>query len=512
MRAITRLFTLLTVAAVVVGLVALVRSRIRDVSVGEHQQLYVLMRDGSRIAATSPVVIAGVRVGDIAKVSLEGRLARIDLLLRDDIRVPRSAVATRRADKLFGDSYIELIPGTRPDGPFLSSGDRILYVLDGSSADAILRGIDSALPKADRAMQLTQDAASASRKWISGPLASGLARAQAWLDEGNLEAPIARIDDATLTIEELTARAADALDGAAPEVFGTLDRIDRAIGETRASIASANASITGVAAATTERLAAVDPVLRDLSEAVRAVDAPDDPKRAGTLARLVNDRELADDLDEAATRGAEAMRDANRFRVLLGLRSEYDVFSGGQRFAVTADLSAHPGSFYHVAIERGPQGGLQEVSLSDEDGAGYLRTIELTDLPTFTAQWGTWLGPLALRGGLKSSTFGAGADLQLGERVLLSADVFGGSFSSAPNLKLSGAFAVFRSLHLLAGVDNALTSPGTLPLVTGNAKVPRTLERVRFGRDYFFGANVRLSEDDLAMLLRVYGAMLIGLL
>lgn len=514
MRAVSRLFTVLTLLAIAGGMVLLLRAQVKDVSVGGGLRTYVLLRDGSRVAPGSPVVIAGVRVGDIERVSLEGRLARVDLRLRDDIRIPQASIATRRADKLFGDSYIEIIPGSDPDAPPLTSGQRILHALEGSSADTILRGIDRSLPNADHAMELAKQAASASRGWISGPFAEGLARGQSWLDSGKIQQPIALLDRSVSTIDDLTERAERALVGAEPRVFGALDRIDHAITDTRTRMASANQSILGVAESTTESLSRMDPVVRDLSEVLRRVNDPEEGEEPGALSRLINDGELADDLDDAAQSGARFMRDTTRLKVLLGMRGEYNVFARAQRFFVTAEISPRPGFFYYIEVERGPQGGAPEVELvAGTDGAGgYRRTVDLSSGSRFTAQFGKRLGPISLRGGIKSSTFGVGTDLSLGGRLRLSADLYGSSFSNEPNLKLAAAFAVFRSLYIMAGVDNALTKPGYLPIRSANPAVPMVLDEVRYGRDWFLGANVVFTEDDLAMLLRVYGALLVGLL
>lgn len=512
MRAVSRLFTGLTLLAILAGIVLLLRARVSDVSVGQGLRTYVLLRDGSRIAPGSPVVIAGVRVGDIERVSLEGRLARVDLRLRDDIRIPQASIATRRADKLFGDSYIEIIPGTDPDAPLLQPGQRLLHALEGSSADTILRGIDRSLPKADRAMELTKQAASASRAWVSGPLADGLAASQSWLDSGKIQRPIAMLDQSVSTIDDLTERAERALVGAEPRVLGTLDRIDNAIRDTRARMASANQSLVGVAESTTESLSRMDPVVRDLSEVLQRVNDPKEGEQPGALATLINDGELGEDLDAAAAGGAEFMRDANRMKILLGMRGEYNVFARAQRFFVTAEISPRPGFFYYLEVERGPQGGTPDIELVNGSGPGYRRTVDLSAGSRFTAQFGKRLGPVSLRGGIKSSTFGIGTDLSLGGRLRLSADLYGSSFSDEPNLKLAAAFAVFRSLYIMAGIDNALTKPGYLPIRSASAEVPMVLEEVRYGRDYFLGANVVFTEDDLAMLLRVYGALLVGLL
>ncbi|MBK7535636.1 MAG: MCE family protein [Myxococcales bacterium] len=509
MRFIARATAILTTLAVLAGLVMLVRAQIKDVTVGESLRTHILLRDGSRIAAGSPVVIAGVRVGDIERVSLEGGLARVDLRLRDDIRIPQASVATRRADKLFGDSYVEIIPGTDPAAPILQPGQRILHVLEGSSADTILRGIDGALPKADRAMELTQEAAIEARQWVGGPLADGLARSASWLDDGKLQGPIATLDRSMVTIDDLTVRAEQALRGAEPAVLGTLDRFASAIQRTRDGMASATEGISGVAESTRRGLAEMDPVVDDLGQVLHRLDDPED---RGTMARLINDRELADDLDEAAASGAALVRDAQRFHILMGLGVEYHVRSRGGRAYVSAEISARPDSFYYVELGRRPEASPPQLQLRDDGGPGYVRSVELSTDIKFTAQFGKRLGPLSLRAGLRDSQFGVGADLTLGGRLRLSGDLFGASFSGAPNLRLAGALAVFRSLYVLAGVDQALTAPGELPVAAGGPPVPRVFERVHYGRDYFFGASLALSEDDLALLLRVYGAMLVGLL
>jgi phospholipid/cholesterol/gamma-HCH transport system substrate-binding protein len=511
-RTVSRIFTALTLLAVVGGIVWLVRSRMPDAAIGQNFRTHVLFRDGSRIAPGSPVVIAGVRVGDIAAVSLEGGLARVDLRLRDDIRVPQTSIATRRSDKLFGDSYVEIIPDSTPDAPLLQPGQRLLHSIDGSSSDAILRGIDGALPKGEHAMALAKEAAVNARGWISGPFAEAMARGQSWLDEGKITQPIARLDSAVATMDEWTSRAEVALDGADVELLGTLDRIDRAVKDARVRIAEANQGVVGIAEATEEGLARMDPVVRDMTEVLQRVNDPDQElEEPGTLSRLLNDPELADGISRAAEGGAAFMRDATHMTILLGMRGEYNLFSRAQRFLVTAEIQPRPGFFYYFEVERGPQGGTPEVKL-EGTGPGYTRTVELGAGSLYTAQFGKRLGPLSLRGGIKSSTFGVGTDLSLGGRLKLSADLYGGSFAENPNLKLAAAFAVFRSVYIVAGIDNVLTSPGELPISSGAPEVPMALDRLRYGRDYFLGANVVFTEDDLALLLRVYGALLFGLL
>jgi ABC-type transporter Mla subunit MlaD len=108
-RWLSRLVTI-GITLAVLGLVVLwLRSRIPDQKINGGFATYARFRDGSHLAVGSPVVIAGVRIGDITQLTIEGRFARVDMRLLPDIQIPVDAFVTRRADSLFGDSYSEVI-------------------------------------------------------------------------------------------------------------------------------------------------------------------------------------------------------------------------------------------------------------------------------------------------------------------------------------------------------------------------------------------------------------------
>jgi hypothetical protein len=95
-------------------------------------------------------------------------------------------------------------------------------------------------------------------------------------------------------------------------------------------------------------------------------------------------------------------------------------------------------------------------------------------------------------------------------RLKLSTDVFG-SFTRTPRLKVAGAFAVFRSLYIMAGVDDALNAPGSLPIRAGNVSdtsVPEVFKELKYGRDVFVGIGLTISDADLATMLRFYGTLI----
>ena len=516
MRWLPRLVTLAVVVLLVGGAVLFIWRRIPKVTVGQNFTTYAMFRDGSHLAVGSPVVIAGVRVGEIINMHLDGRFARVDMRLQDNLDLPSESFATRRADSLFGDSYVEIIPSTGEGAdsmPRLKSGDPIPHVIEGSSTDALLRGIENGLPKIDNAMQVLHDAVVNSRKWVGGPLDDKLDNANEWLGEGHIEDPLASADHALARIDDLTARGADALANTAPQVEKTLDRIDKAVATTRVKLADAKTGLVQALHDTREGLNNVDPQLDQAADLMAAIDQGKGDDWKGQLGRLVNDPHLADEIEDITASAAEGTSSFNRFKTWLGMRAEVDTFSQQVRFYATAEIRARHDKFYLIEIERGPLGGVPNDELSDVvNSPDYLRTQSIHDRARFTAQFGKQFGPLSVRGGLKDSTFGIGADmLFLDGRLKVSTDVFG-SFQRTPRVKVSGALEVFRSVYVLGGIDDALNKPGYLQIESGGTPVPQQFKSVRYGRDYFLGTMLIFNDADISTLLRVYGALLVGLL
>jgi phospholipid/cholesterol/gamma-HCH transport system substrate-binding protein len=517
MRWLSRLVSLGILVAIAAFGAMLIRARVPDLRVGQAFTTYAKFRDGSHLAVSSPVVIAGVRIGDVTRVSIEGRFARIDMRLRDNVQIPIDSFVTRRADSLFGDSYIEIVPGIASDGQghllVIRSGDPITHVQEGSSTDAVLRAVGTALPRIDNALATTNDFMVRSRQWVQGPMNDGLVQATAWLAEGHIEPPLTATERALERVEAATARAAEALADSAPEVTRKLQRIDDAITQARRGMADGRASLVTAMQDAREGLDAVDPSVAQMAEVITAIDRGETDDWRGTLGRLASDPGLHDTLEDATIGAAEGVQGFNRFKSWLGARVELGAFSRAFRVYATAELRARNDKFYLLELEKSGLGGLPGDTLTDAAGTGsYTRRQEIRDRLRFTVQFGKQFRFLQVRGGLKDSTFGLGSDVLLSDgRLRFSADLFG-SFQRTPRLKVSAAFAVFRSIYVIAGIDDALNAPGYLPILPDNADVPLDFKKVRYGRDYFVGAALQFTDADLATLLRVYGTLLVGLL
>jgi phospholipid/cholesterol/gamma-HCH transport system substrate-binding protein len=81
------------------------------------------------LKSRAPVVISGVKVGQVASIALDGDLrARVLLDVDRELKLPADSSATILTAGLLGDQYIELTPGGEEQ--LLAPGDEIQFKQD----------------------------------------------------------------------------------------------------------------------------------------------------------------------------------------------------------------------------------------------------------------------------------------------------------------------------------------------------------------------------------------------
>lgn len=78
----------------------------------ESTRVWAYFRDASGLAVRGRVQIAGIPVGEIDGISLEGTRAKVWLKIRNDVDLREDAVVTKRSESLLGDYLLDLNPGT----------------------------------------------------------------------------------------------------------------------------------------------------------------------------------------------------------------------------------------------------------------------------------------------------------------------------------------------------------------------------------------------------------------
>jgi phospholipid/cholesterol/gamma-HCH transport system substrate-binding protein len=86
-------------------------------------EIMVTLNNATGLDPRSPVQIAGIEVGRIKTIKLEGYKANVVLLIKKEIKIPADSKATVKTQGTLGDRYVEIIPGTAQ--AYLAVGDRI---------------------------------------------------------------------------------------------------------------------------------------------------------------------------------------------------------------------------------------------------------------------------------------------------------------------------------------------------------------------------------------------------
>ena len=95
----------------------------------------VTLNNANGLDPRSPVQIAGIEVGRIKTIKLDGYKANVTLLIKKGIKIPVDSKAAVKTQGTLGDKYVEIIPGTAQT--YLAAGDRINDVTVSADLDEI---------------------------------------------------------------------------------------------------------------------------------------------------------------------------------------------------------------------------------------------------------------------------------------------------------------------------------------------------------------------------------------
>ena len=490
-----------------------------------NMKLSAQLRDASGMPIGSRVVVAGLPVGEITSLTIDGRYARVKFKVRSDVPMWTSAVVFKKATSLLGDHYLEIDPGTAettdPTGKVVTNlrlhdGDQIERVVEATSPDQLLRRIEQSLPAVDDVLLSVKSLSDDMRRVVNGPIASVASKVDALVDrEGKTVSDILeRADRSMARIEAITADIR-ALTGTADDrVVKILDNLEAASAEAKVLVATAKDEVAQTGDKLRAKLDLVDQVVANTESITHKIDSDQ-----GTLGRLVNDPTIADNVESITSDAKGFLGTLFGLQTYVGLRSEYNVASGLARHYVSIELHTRPDKFYLIELERGPRGDYPEVTLeldptTNGNSDTWVRRAVISDRMRFTFQFAKRFGWLTLRYGIKESTGGLGVDADVrwwDRRLRFSADAFDATFDKYPRLKLAAAVELFRGIYVVGGVDELLNTPDTLSIQTGGGDVPAAFDEFHFGRDYFVGGLIQFNDRDLAALLAIGGSALGGL-
>jgi phospholipid/cholesterol/gamma-HCH transport system substrate-binding protein len=430
------------------------------------------------------VRVAGVRVGRVDGIRLEGKRARVTLLLDQPVTLTEGAVARIANMGLLGDKYVELETG-EPGRPPLPEG----ATLPGETPPSF----DDAMAKLD--------AIGTSIQQVTGSLSEGLGgdRLEALFDSINatseqirllVQENRAAIRGTMANAESASATLARELPRLADRMATAVTEIAELVRENRPDVAATTANVRAI----TERLqASVD----DLNVITRKIASGE-----GTIGRLVHDDAAytkavgtLDSIQGGVETLSSTLGAVNKFRFQVDVNSAYLEAREDTRTGIELLVDPADGKHvYRAGVARTPDGNRSEktqvFTVTDPLGNAEtttLRTFEKTDGYVLTGLFG-YKGPRDSRlwAGLIENSGGVQIEVPFFRDALwVSGEAFDFKRVNAadedlePHLRFSGRWQLHPNLYLVGGLDDPLEEDSV-----------------------FLGAGVRWTDENIKWLLR----------
>jgi len=464
---------------------------------GGSYTVHAYMEDASGLVIDSAVSLAGVQVGRLTDIELDGNRARLTLELRRDVQLNEDAIVAKTTSSMLGTATVSIQPGSG-QGAFLQDGDVVRNVRQQAAmSDVMVNANDLAANASEFVAELNrylaEEGTMAALDEIVDIVRETTLSASELIEENlllirasmqNVEEFTGRVNQDSIrqvmTIQEIldnTARLTARLDQLVGDndesITRSIEGIEENLGELRILLASIQTSADNVAEVTQ--------IIRD---------------GESTVGKLLTDDELYQRVDRVAGKTEEFIDSTIGLGVQVGFQSDYLIQQQSARS--TFDLRLSPGEkdkYYAVGVTSTPVPTRRETTtqtVTTESGTTTTRVEEelvRTDDLKFNAQLARTWGPVTLRGGVIESTGGVGLDLRPIDQLAVSAEAFDFGAEDGVYLRSTGTIYPFydpdsnnplRWIYINGGVDDIMGV---------------------YERDYFFGAGLRFTDQDIRGLV-----------
>lgn len=518
------LLILAAIAALIFMLGKMSQSAVKK---GRGYTVYAIIDDATGLKEQSRVMMAGIPVGEITKISLSGTRARVDIHIGNDITLKEGkehttsdgtvmflngATLTKRQASLLGDYFLELSPGL--DGPTLEEGDRIQNTVVPASIDGLVEEMNDLAGSLKRISSDVEEITGTMKEVFGDPeTALQLSRILDDIEgttsslesimkdnQQQIHSIVGNIEAATLDIRGFTARSTLSVDKILDDVQTVTSEMRYLIGESSADVQEGIGTLTGTMSS---MQLALDNLNYSLANVQEITDRVADGE--GTIGALLTDDNIAKQTERVLTSAADLIEPISRIQTWVELRSEYNLRQSAFKNYVQLSIRPNPNKFYMVELIDDPRGDikkeLRSITSTDPDkpGVRYEEVTTTSNRFQFSVLMGQrWqLIPNDMlyvggRFGLIESSGGLGANLwAFKDAFEVRGDIFDFGKNSKPRLRTTGflyARAFFpkrpllRNIFVHGGVDDILN--------------PHM-------RDYYIGAGLQFNDRDLRSIISV---------
>ncbi len=423
----------------------------------------------------SQIRIAGVEVGQVESVSLDGDAARVSMRIQPSVRIKKGGYAVIRSSGLLGDRYVEIVPGA--DAAFLGDGDILPSHREAPDMENIM---DRFSGIADDVKAVT----AALREIFVGREGNDAIKEILWNAQKFTKGIYDFVKDnrdslgrSVYNFETFSESLSDQGNALFQNLNSLIRKVERGEGTLgklitdESAYEKLNSSLDDLAQ-----------TLKGLREVTKKVE-----RGEGTIGKLFSDEKVYENLSTALEGLGSAIGRVERFKMYIGLRNEYQLQGDENKGYFTLRLQPRIDKYYLMEVIDDPRGRVtEETEVKTTNGvASTITSLKTQRGLKISAQFGRQMDDLGLRLGLVESSFGIGADYIFpDENFSVSLDVWDFNsddpMSKRAHLKLTTAYTLLEHIRLEVGYDQILN---------------RSLDT------YFLGAGLTFEDDDFKYLL-----------
>lgn len=472
-------------------------------SADESTLVYAYFSDASGLGKKSRVQIAGITVGEVAEITLEGTRAKVWLKIQEEIPLKVNAELTKRSESLLGDYMLDLNPGTDDAAP-MPQGGQIRIVHDTQALEAVMQSAEKITKNVEQVTAalnrvLGGEKGEASLEQIVNSMVELSTNVNATVENTarQLEDILRNFQAVSNDVREIT----QGQDRNVNQILVNIEAITRdtrdVLGTVKQIVGTGEGDFKESVASLKQTLNTLEASLKNVEEITAKVK-----RGEGAAGALLTDDRLGQKISEAVEDVSNLASTITGLQTEVGVKSEYLLSQGSAKNFLQLRLITKPDKYYLLEIVDDPRGSVEtQVVQSNPPATGepVTQVQKITrDSLKVSAMFAKRYYFTTLRFGLIESTGGIGADLHLLEdHLTLKVDAFNFSVENLayPRLRATLRLQAFDHLFATAGVDDVFNVPQR-DLAT---------RRLIAGRDYFFGAGIYFTDDDLKSLITIVG-------
>lgn len=449
---------------------------------GEGYRTYAMFDDVQGLVEKSRVVVAGIPVGTIEKISLDGERARVDIHIESGVKLYKNATVGQRSASLLGETLLAIRPGS-PKLPLLRDGDQIAAEAKPAGTDDIMKSVGEI---AESVKKVTAQLERAFGTDLAGQQMSDALR--------NLSEAIASVNRTIKSNEETVNRTLsnveDITSDARPKIQAILSHVEEVTRDLDSIVGNNSKGLEQGLGRVDDTIASVQRAAHELESSLQDIKQVTDrtARGEGTIGRLTKDERLINEVEGVVEGVSDVIGPISRLQTIVRLRSEYNFLANTFKNYVGLRIQPREDRYYAFELINDPRGRTtftqRQVRTSpprNGEPEFYQETVsETRDAFRFTLQFAKRIHFATFRFGILESTGGLGLDLHLlDDHLEVNTDAFALGEQQYARLRVALAYEVLQRLFIVGGVDDVLNDT----------------------RDFFLGAQLRFNDQDLKAIL-----------